>query len=74
VIILTVIAFSVVQSRRGQNSIRTDEDVKEFIETLTEAIASGKISNISKLDKGYVFSRLGLAKLKLQEAIDKQSR
>jgi hypothetical protein len=63
-----------VQSRRGLNSIRTEEDVKEFIKTLTDAIASGKVSTMSKLHRADLFSKLGLAKLRLQAEIDKQER
>jgi hypothetical protein len=66
--------FFYIQFRRGQNSIRTEEDVEEFIKTLTDALASGKISKMSKLHKADLFSKLGLAKLKLQAELDKQDR
>jgi hypothetical protein len=57
----------------GQNSIRTEDDVEEFIKTLTEALASGKISKMSKLHQADLFAKLGLAKRKLQAEIDKQN-
>jgi hypothetical protein len=61
-----------VQSRRGLNSIRSEEDVEEFMKTLTDAIASGKVSTMSKLHRTDLFSKLGLAKLRLQAEIGKQ--
>jgi hypothetical protein len=72
--ILAVILFSIFQARRGNNSISTEEDVEAFIKTLTEALASGKVSTMSKLRRADLFSKLGLAKLRLRAEIDKQER
>jgi hypothetical protein len=64
--------FFIIQFRRARNVIRTEGDVEEFIKTLTEALASGKISKMSKLYRADLFAKLGLAKLRLQSELDKQ--